>query len=296
MKNKKIENKGLFLGCLAVMAFSLTLPLTKFLSPTFYALEIGFGRAFLAGITSFFILLFLKEPFPNKENLFKLALVALGVVFGFPIFVAIGMKTVPASHGGVVLGALPLSTAFFSFIFSRERPSPWFWLLSLIGFAAVAFYSLSNHPSENLIWSSGDLALLGAVIMGGMGYAQGGHLSKKLGGWRVICLSLVLSLPIVLMASPFIFDLSHFQKATGEDLFALAFLGLVNNLFAFFFWYKGLAIGGVARVGQMQLFQPFFTFFFAVLFLKEPFSWKTTFFAFFIVFIVFLSKKTKIKN
>ena len=132
--------------------------------------------------------------------------------------------------------------------------------------------------------------------MGGMGYAQGGHLSKELGGPRVICLSLVLSLPIVLIASPFIFDLSHFQKATSEDLSALAYLGLVNNLFAFFFWYKGLAIGGVSRVGQMQLLQPFFTFFFAVLFLKEPFSWKTTFFALSIVLIVFLSKKTKINS
>ena len=287
------KNKGLFLGCLAVMFFSLTLPLTRFLSPTFDALEIGFGRAFLAGIASFFILLLLKEPFPNKKNLFKLSLVALGVVFGFPIFVAIGMKTVPASHGGVVLGALPLSTAFFSFLFSRERPSKWFWLLSFAGFITVALYSFSNHPSEQFTWSLGDLALLGAVIMGGMGYAQGGHLSKELGGWRVICLSLTLSLPIVFVTSPFIFNFSHFQKATGEDLSALVFLGLVNNLFAFFFWYKGLAIGGVARVGQMQLLQPFFTFFFAVLFLQEPFSWKTTFFALFIVFIVFLSKKTE---
>ena len=294
--DEKTKNKGLFLGCLAVMSFSLTLPLTRFLSPTFNPLEIGFGRAFLAGITSFFILLFLKEPIPNKRNLFKLFLVALGVVFGFPIFVAIGMKTVPASHGGVVLGALPLSTAFFSFLLSGERPSPWFWLLSLIGFFTVSFYSFSNHPPEQFIWSTGDFALLGAVIMGGMGYAQGGHLSKELGGPRVICLSLALSLPIVLIASPFIFDLSHFQKATLEDLSALAYLGLVNNLFAFFFWYKGLAIGGISRVGQMQLLQPFFTFFFAVLFLKEPFSWKTTFFALSIVLIVFLSKKTKIKS
>jgi len=293
---KHNEKKGNLLAIFAVISFSLTLPFTKYLTKSFSFYEIGIIRALIASFMALMIILFKKEKWPLKEDIIKFIIVGIGVVLGFPFLVALGMETVSSGHGGVLLASLPLSTAIFSSILSKERPSSQFWFLSTLGLIITCFFSISHTPLENFKLSQGDAALFGAVLMGGLGYAQGGHLSKKYKSWKVICFSLVLTLPFILIASPFLISLDNLKSSTLETWFAFSFLGLVNNLFAFFLWYKGLALGGVAKVGQLQLLQPFFTLFFSILLLQEVFYPFDLLFCIIIVFIVFLTSKTKLKR
>ncbi len=292
----KAERKGNLLGILAVISFSLTLPFTKFLTKSLNFYEIGTLRALIASSMALLIIICKKEEWPHKNDLFKFLMTGFGVVLGFPFLVALGMETVSSGHGGVLLASLPLSTAIFSCLLSKERPSNAFWFLSFLGLVVVAAFSNSHSPLEDLSWSHGDTALFGAVLMGGFGYAQGGHLSKKYPSWKVICFALILTLPIIIFSSPFLIHFKIIKTTTPQNWLALLFLGLVNNLFAFFLWYKGLALGGVAKVGQLQLLQPFFTIFFSLILLKEQFFWQDLIFCFMIVLIVFLTSKTKFNS
>ena len=290
---KQDEKKGNLLGILAVISFSLTLPFTKFLTKSFNFFEIGILRAIIASSMALIIIIYKKETWPLKSDLFRFMIVGFGVVLGFPFLVALGMETVSSGHGGVLLASLPLSTAIFSYLLSKEKPSLLFWFLSFLGFLVVCTFSISHTPLQDFSWSNGDTAIFGAVLMGGFGYAQGGHLSKQYPSWKVISFALILTFPIVILSTPFLIDFKILKATTPTNLFALLFLGLVNNLFAFFLWYKGLALGGVAKVGQLQLLQPFFTILFSIILLNEVFFWLDLIFCLVIVFIVFLTSKTK---
>lgn len=294
------ENYGFLLGFIGVVIFSLTLPITRHLTQSdFTSLEIGFGRGFLAGIASLFILLFKgqfkSEYLPTKSDLRKLAITAIGVVFAFPIFTAIAMQSIPAGNGGIVLAAVPLSTAIFAGLLSDENPSRQFWGMAILGFISVTVFRLLTSDSSITNMGLGDLALLACVVIGGMGYAQGGILGKKMSGWKVICWSLVISLPLVVPLTFFNFDFTHLLHIAQNSFISIllfAFLCLFNNLIGFFFFYEGLGIGGVAKVSQIDLFRPFFTFFFAVVFLGESMNLISIAFLLLIISIVYLSKKT----
>ena len=290
------ERKGNLLGILAVISFSLTLPFTKSLTGSLSFYEIGILRALIASSMALFIIIYKKESWPLKGDLLKFIIAGFGVVLGFPFLVALGMETVSSGHGGVLLASLPLSTAIFSYLFSKEKPSILFWHLSFLGFLVVSAFSISHTPLRDFSWSHGDTALFGAVLMGGLGYAQGGHLSKKYPSWKVICFALILTSPIVILISPFLIEFKILKLTTPKNWFTLLFLGLVNNLFAFFLWYRGLALGGVAKIGQLQLLQPFFTIFFSIILLNENFFWQDLIFCLLIVFIVFLTSKTKLNS
>ena len=188
------ESRGMILGFLGVVAFGLTLPATRFIVPYFDPIFIGLGRAVIASIVAAFILMATKQSRPNRHQLMQLSVVALGVVLGFPVLTAWAMETVPASHGGVVLGVLPLATAAAAVMVSSEKPSIGFWIFSLIGSIVVVSYSLLQGFGS---FQLGDLLLLGAILSAGMGYALGGKLSKELGGWQVICWALVISFPFI---------------------------------------------------------------------------------------------------
>ena len=136
------ESKGMILGFLGVVAFGLTLPATRFVVPYFDPVFIGLGRAVIASVIAAFILIATKQSKPTRNQLIQLSVVALGVVLGFPVLTAWAMETVPASHGGVVLGILPLATAVAAVIVSKEKPSVGFWIFSLIGSIVVVTYSL----------------------------------------------------------------------------------------------------------------------------------------------------------
>ena len=293
------ENYGFLLGFIGVVIFSLTLPITRHLTQVdFTSLEIGFGRGFLAGIASVLILLFKgqfkTENLPSKTDLRKLIIVAIGVVFAFPIFTAIAMQTIPAGNGGIVLAAVPLSTAIFAGLLSEENPTTKFWGIAVIGFITVIVFRLLTNDLGITNIGFGDFALLVCVVIGGMGYAQGGILGKTMSGWKVICWALVISLPLVIPLTILNFDVTHLIQVANDSFVSLllfAFLCLFNNLIGFFFFYEGLGMGGVARVSQVDLFRPFFTFFFSVVFLGETMTFLAIFFLFLIIGIVYLSKK-----
>ncbi|ADE16802.1 protein of unknown function DUF6 transmembrane [Nitrosococcus halophilus Nc 4] len=284
------ETKGLILGFLGVTAFGLTLPATRFVVPYFDPLFIGLGRAVVAALVAGVLLLLAKETVPHKKQIIQLIIVALGVVIGFPVLSAWAMQTVPASHGGVVLGILPLTTAIVGVLISREKPSLGFWTSGILGATLVVTYSLFRGVGD-FLW--GDLALLGAVIAAGIGYAVGGKLSREIGGWKVICWALVLSLPIILvpaiMKAP-----QEIYEFPSKVWISFLYLALVSQLFGFFLWNKGLALGGIARVSQTQLVQPFITITASVMLIGETMDMATIIFALLVVVTVAFNRKMPI--
>ena len=282
------ESKGMILGFLGVAAFGLTLPATRFIVPYFDPIFIGLGRAVIASVVAAFILIATKQSRPTWHQLMQLSVVALGVVLGFPVLTAWAMETVPASHGGVVLGVLPLATAVAAVIVSREKPSAGFWIFSLIGSIVVVTYSLLQGFGS---FQLGDLLLIGAILSAGMGYALGGKLSKELGGWQVICWALVISFPFIIFPAWMQAPEENFSNLPLNVLLSFLYLALVSQLFGFFLWNKGLALGGIARVSQTQLMQPFVTLLASAYLINETVSLQTILFAVLVVSIVAIGKK-----
>jgi len=195
----------------------------------------------------------------------RLAVVAGGVVIGFPLFSAWALRYVPASHGAVVIGLLPLATAVAAALIAHERPSPLFWLCAIFGSAVVVAFALwqgggTPHPA--------DLLLLLAVVSAAIGYAEGGRLSRTLPGWQVICWALVLAAPFVAIPTAFAAD-TRLLIAPASAWIGFAYVSVVSMFLGFFAWYHGLALGGIATVGQVQLIQPFMTIFASALVLGE---------------------------
>lgn len=192
----------------------------------------------------------------------------MGVVIGFPLLATWAMTTVPAAHGAVIVGLLPLSTALFGAWLAGERPRPLFWISTILGSMTIAIFSLSSGSGYLQI---GDFLLLGAVIAAGFGYAEGARLSKELGAWQTISWTLVISAPILLF--PAFKSMPHDITLIGwQSLCGFAYVSVVSMFLAFVVWYKGLALGGIARIGQLQLLQPFLTILAASVFLHELIS------------------------
>lgn len=291
-RNRSIhpETIGLVYGFLGVLSFSLTLPATRVavsqLNPSF----VGLGRGVVAGVAAAFILWLTHQPLPNVKQLRGLLIVAAGVVLGFPLLSAWAMQQLPAAHGAVVLGLLPLATAIAGVVRSGDRPSRLFWLASLAGSATVVGFAVSSGAGSLQIE---DLVLLAAVIAAALGYAEGGRLARELGGWQVICWALVIAAPLEAIPTVWIAGNQPLQ-ASPLAWFAFAYLCLVSQLVGFFAWYHGLAIGGVARVSQMQLLQPFLTIVFSALLLNETITPATVAAALLVILSVALGRKAKI--
>ncbi|MGI5243541.1 DMT family transporter [Dactylosporangium sp. CA-139066] len=258
---------GAALGALGVLGFSMSLPATRVavehLDPWFVA----FGRAVGAGLLAIAYLAAVRAPRPTRAQWRRLAVVALGVVAGFPMFTSLALQTSTAAHGAVVVALLPAITAGFAVLRARERPAPAFWFAGAAGLVAVlAFVLLSGAVSGAL--GPSDLFLLAAVALCGLGYAEGGALSRELGGARTICWALVLSLPFT-AAIAGLAAASHPPHAPAPAWAGFAYLTVISMFLGFFAWYAGLARGGVARVGQIQLAQPILTMAWSALLLHE---------------------------
>lgn len=256
---------GTLLGLIGVIAFSLTLPMTRValreLDPWF----IGLGRAVVAALPAALWLAATRSPWPSRTQMASLARVSLGVVVGFPVCSSIGMQTVPASHGAVVIGVLPLATALFAAWLGGERLSRAFWLCAIAGSAIVIAFALTQGAGRLAI---GDLWLLAAVVLGAFGYAEGGRLAREIGGAQVICWALVCSAPLLLVPVAWLAWQQPWPLSAPVAA-SFAYVALVSQWLGFFAWYRGLALGGVARVGQVQLLQVFLTIGFATLFFGE---------------------------
>ena len=281
------ENKGLLFGFLGVLGFSQSIPATHlavaYLDPVF----VGLGRGLCASVFAALYLWYQRKPLPSPAQFKQLIGVAAGVVFGFPLFLSLAMRTIPASHGAVVVGLLPLATAVMGCLVSGERPSRGFWLTAALGTLLIVSY-IYLQSNETPVW--GDLILLGAVLSAAFGYAKGADLSKTLGGPHVICWALVISIPLLCVPVAISLTRMTFQAPLGAWL-GFAYTCLISQLFAFFLWYRGLAIGGTARVSQIQLTQPFLTMLGAILFLGESVRSSSLYFALAIVAMVVINKR-----
>jgi drug/metabolite transporter (DMT)-like permease len=255
-------------GLLGVVIFSGSLPATRVAVADFDPLFLTVTRAAVAGLLGLCLLLVFKQKRPARADVIPLAVVALGVVVGFPLLTALALQYVTAARCIVFVGLLPLATAIFGVLRGGERPRPAFWVFSGLGSALVAGFALMQNASASAI---GDALMIAAIIVCGLGYAEGARLSRTLGGWQVISWALVLSLPIMLPLAVLLMPAS-FGSINVPAWLGLAYVSLFSMLIGFVFWYRGLAQGGIAAVGQLQLLQPFFGLELAAVLLHEPVS------------------------
>jgi drug/metabolite transporter (DMT)-like permease len=286
------RTEGLIFGLLGVLAFSLTLPATRLAVRSIDPFLVGLGRGLAVTPIAAVLLYFTKQSWPTRPQWRQLIIVMLGVVFGFPLLMTWAMSRVEASHGAVVLGLLPLGTAVAGFIRGHERPSLAFWCASVLGSATVVTFALAAGGGH---FQAADLALLGAVTFGAMGYAEGGKLGKDLGGWQVICWALLLGAPLLVPLVGWIVW-EHGVTPTPISCAGFAYVSLVSAFLGFFAWYRGLAAGGVARISQLQLLQPFLTLMFAALFLGEHLGWGAIASAVLVALSILISRQSKIRT
>lgn len=287
MNGTNTRTSGWVSGLIGVVIFSASLPATRVAVADFDPLFLTFARASLAGLLAVVLLISLKQIRPQREDLIPLLIVSLGVVVGFPLLTALALQHVTSAHSIVFIGLLPLATAIFGVIRGGERPQPVFWIFSILGSALVAGFAFIN---QNEVSAIADFLMIAAIAVCGLGYAEGAKLSRKLGGWQVISWALVFSLPI--MATLTILN----WPATFADIGAPAWIGLAyvsifSMLIGFIFWYRGLALGGIAAVGQLQLLQPFFGLALASTLLGETVSWQMIVVTIAVIACVFGAKK-----
>ncbi len=241
-------------GLAGVVIFSGSLPATRVAVADFSPLFLTSARAVIAALLGASLLALLRQNRPSRDNLVPLAIVALGVVVGFPLLTALALQYITSAHSIVFVGLLPLATAVFAVIRGGERPKPLFWLFSIVGSATVVGFALNSGGEVSLV---GDLLMVAAIIACGLGYAEGAKLSRTLGGWQVISWALILTLPLMAVIALLTLPESWAGIAGGAWA-GLAYVSVFSMLVGFVFWYRGLAIGGIAAVGQLQLLQPFF--------------------------------------
>ena len=286
------DRKGLLLGLTAVALFSLTLPFTRLAVAELPAIFIALGRALVAASLSALWLWHQKAALPRRDQWLPLALVATGCVVGFPLLTSLAMRSLPASHGAVLVGILPLATAVFAVLRGKERPSSGFWLMAVAGTALVVVFALRQGGGS---FHAADWLMFAAVLLGALGYAEGGRLAQAMPGQHVICWALVLAAPFVL---PVVLwdgwpQRAQLAQASLQAWGGFAYISVISMFIGFFFWYRGMALGGVARVGQTQLLQPFLTLVGAAVLLGEPLTPDSLLFAGAVIAVVAAGRKLK---
>ncbi|WP_269497431.1 DMT family transporter [Castellaniella sp. S9] len=261
--------KGWLNGFVGVAIFSGSLPATRVAVQDFDPVFVTVARAAIAGLLALAVLLALRVPRPSMRDLGSLVLVALGIVVGFPLFSAMALRTITSAHSLVFIGLLPLATALFGTVRGGERPSPAFWGFAILGAAGVAGFALSQDLTASL---GADLLMLAAIIACGFGYAEGAGLARRLGDWQLICWVLVVSLPVSLPLCV-VLQPADWSGIGWPAWLGLGYVAVFSMLVGFVFWYRGLALGGIAAVGQLQLLQPFLGLMLAAALLGEAVTW-----------------------
>lgn len=258
---------GIMQGLTGVIIFSGSLPATRIAVQQMDPLFLTFCRAAIAGLLALLLVFRQRDRWTrlNRRDIAGLVTVAAGVVIGFPLLSALALQQMSASHSIIFLALLPLMTALFAVLLGAERPAIRFWVSAFCGSALVGGFSVSQPGSGSL---QGDALMLAAVVVCGLGYAEGARLSRRFGGLQVICLALIFCLPLTLPVSLLTRPLSFTDISISGQL-ALGYVSLFSMLIGFIFWYQGLATGGIAVVGQLQLLQPFFGLILSALLLRE---------------------------
>ena len=288
------ERKGMLLGLIGVVIFGLTLPATRISLTGFDPLFIALGRGVLAGLAAALVLAITRQPWPPRTAWRRLLGASAGVVIGFPLLATIAMQYAPASHGGVVLALLPLATAVAGAVLTGERPSAGFWVCSIAGTLSVLAFALIEGAAADGLHTA-DILLALAIVAAAIGYAEGGELSRSMGGWQVICWALVIAAPF-LLAILLVRGMPINWNAPPSAWAGFLYLALFSQFIGFFAWYQGLAIGGVAKVGQLQLLQTFVTLGAAALLLGEEVTFIEVGFACLVVAIVAVGRKMHVER
>ncbi len=262
------ETLGFAFGLLGVLIFSVTLPATRIAVQELDTTFVGLGRALVAASLAALALLITRQPLPTRRQVLRLGVVALGVVVGFPLLSAWALREAPASHSAIINGLLPMTTAIIGVIWDGDRPAPRFWVAAIIGMLTVVGFVLIEGET-GLVTS--DLAMLGAVLVGGVGYVGGGRMARELGSWQTICWALVISAPFLIVPVG-ISAAQHGLQASPNAWLGFAYVSVFSMFLGFFAWYHGLALGGIARVGQVQLIQALLTITWSALLLGEAIS------------------------
>ena len=299
--NARQINQGLWLGLLGIVIFSVTLPMTRMAvgtadAPQMSGFFIAMGRAVVAAVLSVSILLLTRAPLPRRQDWLPLAITAVGVVFGFPLFTSFAMRYVEATHASVIIGVLPLATAAVGALLHRQRPSTGFWLCAALGSALVAVFAVmhggaaptSATTTGGISVGGADLLLVAAVLCAAVGYGYGARLSQHMQAEHVICWALVLALPVTLPLSAYHWPAAPLRSSAW---WAFAYVAVFSMWLGFFAWYRGLALGGTVRVSQVQLVQPFLSMLVAVPLLGEKLDAVTVGFGLAVIATVFIGKK-----
>lgn len=265
----KITN-GWLNGFMGVLIFSISLPATRAAVQGFDPFFLTCVRATIAALLAIMLLLVFKQKRPIPADIYSLIIIAIGVVVGFPLLTAIALQHISASHSIIFIGLLPLVTAIFGALRTKTYPPTAFWVFSCIGAAMVIYYAVQQDFSTSII---GNISMAAAIIICGIGYAEGAILTKRLAGWQVISWALLIALPFTLVASLYTMPTS-FSGISQSAWLGLAYVSVFSMLIGFIFWYKGLAQGGIAAVSQLQLLQPFFGLCWAALLLGETIEWQ----------------------
>lgn len=247
------STRGWVNGLIGVVIFAGSMPATRVAVIDIPPLFLTGIRGCIAAALGLLLLAAFKQPRPHRSDIASLIITALGVVLGFPLLTALALQHLSAAHSIVFIGLLPLCTAIFGVLRGGERPHPAFWLFSILGSASVISYAALGGIAMSL---EGDLLMLAAVVVCGLGYAEGAKLSRRLGGWQVISWALVISLPLMLPLTVFYWP-DNLSNVSTTAWIGLAYVSIFSMLIGFIFWYKGLVLGGIAAVGQLQLLQPF---------------------------------------
>ncbi|MER1975194.1 DMT family transporter [Pseudocitrobacter faecalis] len=255
-------------GLIGVLIFSGSLPATRIAVLDIDPFFLTFVRASIAGVLAIILVYSFREKCPLASQFVSLIIVSLGVIIGFPLLTAIALQHVTSAHSIVFLGLLPLTTAIFGVLRGGERPGMAFWIFSVLGSLLVVGFAMSQRSVAS---PAGDLLMFAAVLACGLGYAEGAKLTRILGGWQVISWALILSLPFMLIAS-FVTMPATFSGIGLPAWIGLGYVSLFSMLIGFIFWYKGLATGGIAIVGQLQLLQPFLGLSLSAMLLNEAVS------------------------
>ena len=292
-KTRSDISRGVWMGLLGIVIFSLTLPLTRLAvgtadAPQMSGSFVAFGRAVVAAALSAVFLLVTRAPLPQRKHWLPLAITAAGVVFGFPLFTSLAMRYVEAVHASVIVGVLPLATAAVGALLHRQRPSAGFWICAAIGSAMVVTFAVLRSGSGGLSIHFADLLLLAAMLCAAVGYGYGARLSQQMQAEHVICWALLISLPLTLPLALASWPQAPLKATTWASF---AYVAVFSMWVGFFAWYRGLALGGTVRVSQVQLVQPFLSMLFAVPLLGENLDSVTVGFGLAVIATVFIGKK-----
>jgi drug/metabolite transporter (DMT)-like permease len=281
------------LGVAGVVMFGGTLPATRLVVAQLDPLFLTAARATIAGCAGLVFLLIARKPLPPRVLWPEIFIGGLCTVVGFPVFMALAMMRVPAAHGGVVLGILPLATAGAAALVARERPSAGFWLASLAGAAIVIGFVLRQNHMQ---WfAAGDLYLFATVIAGAFGYTLSGRTSMRMPGWEVVSWQVAMLLPFSTCAA-FLLWPRDLGAMSPQAWAGLAYVGLVSQFFAFFVFNAAMAMAGVARIGQLMLLQPFVIVVLAALINSEPLRLTTLAYAGAVVLMVVIGQRMRIRR